>query len=306
MAWRLHLTNQAIQRLDILDGDPPLLAVWSRRDRIAYYDLETGAFQAEQKLDIPNPDNRQSDEWRLFVSDLSAPNGAKLPSLRIQKISAYFTDDGRMRLYNIGNAGLTLDSDDKEIALDLGGETEILAFALDRFLGLSAALTGDGKLRVFQQHISVGAFDLNLSIQDQVRPAVAISRGGGSIFVTDGQTIVLTDSSGQVHKQLTTHYLIRYMDCSPDGSYLATSDADTGVIRIYNGSDLTFTHQRFAIDLVAQATQVQLIADLPPSLVGLSALTINNDGILAFAMSGVICITDFSHMDELPRPQELL
>ena len=306
MAWRLHLTNQVIQRLDILDGDPPLLAVWTRRDRVAYYHLETGAHYSEQRLMIPDSDQRDTDAWRAFISNLKAPNGAQLPFVRAQKVNALFTNDGRMRLYTIGDTGLALDNDGKEVALDTGEDTSVLATALDRFLGLGAALTRDGKLRIFQQHISVGAFDLNLTVDDELSPIVAISNGGSAIYVSDGRRLALTDSSGQIRNHIDTHYFVRFMDCSPDGSQVVTSDAENGVLRVYDGEDLLFTHQRFAIDLVAHATQVQLMADLPPTFVGLSALTLGNEGRLAFAMSGVICVTDLTYMDELPRPQELL
>jgi hypothetical protein len=87
---------------------------------------------------------------------------------------------------------------------------------------------------------------------------------------------------------------------------LATSDAEAGVIRIYHGESLVPTHQKFAIDLVARATQVQLLADLPPLDTIARALTVHAKGVIAFAMSGVVCVTDVSQMDELPRPRKLL
>ncbi|WP_347259140.1 hypothetical protein, partial [Methylocaldum sp.] len=58
--------------------------------------------------------------------------------------------------------------------------------------------------------------------------------------------------------------------------------------------DLTPIRQRFAIELVAEAFQVQLLADMPPVQAALSALALADDGLLAFAMSGVICLTDIS------------
>jgi len=81
---------------------------------------------------------------------------------------------------------------------------------------------------------------------------------------------------------------------------------ETNVIRAYSGSDLTPTHQRHAIDLLADATQIQLLADLPPAQVAVSALTVTSKGVIAFALAGVICISDMSHMTALPRPQKLL
>ena len=306
MAWRLHLTNQSIQSLDILEGDPPLLAAWSRRDRVAYYDLKTGTVLGEQELERPDTQNRQDESWQAYLTGLTAPNGAYLPAIQLTNGTLYLTDDGRMRLYYTGSTDLYLQNDDKEVLLEVSNVDRFVAVTLDRFLGLTAALDDAGKLHIYQQHINVGEFDLGLSLQDDLRPKVVTSRGGGAIFITDGQDIVLTDSSGRVRKRIDTHFTIHQMACSPSGNAVIICDADVGVIRVYKGHELTLTHQRFAIDLVAAATQIQLLADLPPTSVAPSAVAINNEGVLAFAMSGVICVTDISYMDEVPRPQALL
>ena len=147
---------------------------------------------------------------------------------------------------------------------------------------------------------------MGLPLLPDLYPGVAISRGGGSLFVTDGQVIILTDSGGKIRKKINTHYLARFMSCSPDGRYLITCDMDSGVIRVYDGQDLTLSHQRFAIDLVAEASQIQLLADLPSDTAAINTLTISNDGVIAFSMTGIVCVTNITHMDELPRPQSLL
>lgn len=306
MGWRLHLTNQAIQSLDILDGDISVLCAWSRRDRVSFYDLTTGAVLGEKTLTPPEVETRQDDAWQAFVGEFVAPNDAYFPLVRTEKVDIYTTDDGRMHLYYDRNANLFLESDGKEVQLELKNVDTIRAMALDRFLGLSVALDAQGLLHIFQQHIRVGTFDLKLNLGNNTRLAVAISRGGGAIYVCDGQAITLTDTSGQVRKRMDAHYFIGDMACSPDGKYLITNDIDTGVLRVYRGSDLSLLYQRFAIDLLADATQVQLIADLPPWQVALSALTISNTGVIAFAMSGVICVSGIQSMDNLPRPQKLL
>lgn len=306
MSWRLHLTNQAIQSLDILDGEPRILAVWSRRNRVAYYDLQSGAPLGEMSFEVPVVEDRQDETWRTFLNVLTAPNDAYLPVISSPSISVLTTDDGRMHLYYTGDSTLSLETDGTETPLEVDDGVMFRAVALDRFLGLSAAVDTEGKLHVYQQHIRVGAFDLGLVIDDDLRLSIAISRGGGAIFVTDGRRIVLTDSSGRVRKRIETHYFIGEMTCSPDGKLLITSDMDTGVLRVYGGTQLQPLHQRFAIDLIAEATQLQLIADLPPMMVALSALTIDNQKNIAFAMSGVICVTHTQYMDDLPRPQPLL
>jgi WD40 repeat protein len=305
MAWRVHLTNQAIRSLDILSGKPPLLAVWTHRERVAFFDLETGAPVEERVLKPGRAGERQSDRWREFVASLVAPNRVYLPVVHTPQAVIYATNDGQMRLYQVGDTDLFLDIEGKEIRLEASGVNCFLSVGLDRVLGLIAALDDKGKIHIFQQHISVGVFDLGLSLQPELPSAIVISHGGAAIFVSDGHQIVLTNSSGRVRKQLEVHYFVGKIACSPNGKMLATSDLESGVLRLYNG-DLMATHQRHAFDLLADATQLQLLADLPPADVALTALAAGNDGVLAFAMAGVVCVTDMEHLDALPRPQRLL
>jgi hypothetical protein len=306
--WRLHLLNQAIQQLDLLTGDPALVAVWVRRNRVVYLELETGTQIDDQTLTPPDVNDRQSADWLTFITTLQAPNDAYLPQVRLSGLTIYTTDDGRMRLYHPGGNDLLLDTGGREVALDAGDADEFIAVALDRFLGLVAVLDEQCKQHIFQQHISVGAFDLDLKTPDDldVRPQVAISRGGGSIFLTDGRQLVLADSGGRLNRRVELPYYVRLLACSPDGTYVVTCDMDIGLLRVYSGVDLVPTHQRFAIDLVAQATQVQLIADLPPPSVAPGTLVINDAGVMAFSMAGVVCVSTLSQMDELPRPRALL
>lgn len=306
MNWRLHLTNQAIPYLDILEGQPVLLGAWSRHDRIAFYELKTGTSAGEMTLLVPTPQSREAPEWQSFLADLKAPNGAFLSQFSTPQSDVYLTDDGRMRLvHQQGSTDLYLDDSGTELKLDVSEAESFRAVALDRFLGLTAALDETGKLHLYQQHIRVGAFDLGLAVEADTRLFLSISRGGSAIFVSDGRRLLVTDSSGRVRKQVDTHYFVGAMACSPDGRYLIASDGDTGVLRVYDGADLTPLYQRFAIDLLAKATQLQLMADLPPFMVGLSALNIGRRGEVVFAMSGIVCASHIENMDALPRAQSL-
>ncbi|PJF22253.1 MAG: hypothetical protein CUN56_06950 [Phototrophicales bacterium] len=298
MAWRLHLANQAIQRLDILDN---LLAIWKKPNQLTYYDLHTGVLQHEQTLSPPKVESWQDDAWQIFLAEFTAPNKLYLPTLTLDHQTVYLSEDGLLRLYQ--DDTLQLENDGQYHHLDVA---DPIAVGLDRFLGLVAVIDTERKLHIFQQQIKIGVFDLPFTQAEYFRPMLTVANGGTAIYVTDGQQIALIDSSGKVKKQIKTYYDIRHMTCSPDGNHLITSDMDSGVIRLYQGHDLTLTHQRFAIDLVAEATQVQLMADMPPIFVALSALTIDNHANIAFSMSGVICVTDLSHLDQLPRPQVLL
>ena len=153
MSWRLHLTNQAIQALEILDGDTLILAAWSRRDRVAYYDLSTGTPLGEVSFEVPTVENRQDEKWHVFLASLTAPNGATLPLIRTPTLDIYTTDDGRMRLYYAGGTELSLESDGTETKLTVEDAERFLTLGLDRFLGLSAAIDESGKLHIYQQHI---------------------------------------------------------------------------------------------------------------------------------------------------------
>jgi hypothetical protein len=303
MSWRVHLTNTAIQHLDILPGKNTLLAAWTQRDRATYFDLETGAELGEHQHKAVS---RQSDRWPEFMASLVALNGAHLPLVRTAAGTIYTSEDGQLRLFHSSLDELTLDIDNQEIKLELAAKAVLVVVAFDRFMGVVAAVDAKGKLHLYQQHIRVGTFDLKLTINEETYLTAAIANGGWAVFVSDGHEIVRADAGGKVNKRLAVHYYVGRLVCSPNGKLFATSDPDTGVIRVYNGQELVPTHQRHAIDLLHDAAQLQLIADLPPHNAAPGALAIDDHGTLAFTMSGMVCVSSLKYMDELPRPQPLL
>ncbi len=303
MPWRVHLTNQAIQSLHILPGKQTLLAAWTQRDRATYFDLETGIELGEHQHKAVS---RQSDKWVEFIATLVAPNGAYLPFVRTAQATLFTTNDGKLRLYWMTGDEFLLELDGKEVKLEMKAKANIIALGLDRLLGAIAALDAKGKLHIFQQSISVGSFDLKLNLDEDSQSSLAIANGGSAIFVSDGREIVLTDTSGKVKKRQSVHYFIGRMVCSPDGKRVVTSDPETGVIRVYTGDELQPTHQRHALDLLQDAAQLQLIADLPPFNAAPGALAIDDKGNIAFNISGVVCATTLKQLAALPRPQPLL
>jgi WD40 repeat protein len=303
MTWRVHLSNQTIMNLHILPGKEPLVVAWTQRDRATYFVLETGLEVGEHKHTAVG---RQSDRWADFLASLNTPSGKPLPMIRTAQFTLLTTEDGKLRLYRMASGDLLLELDGQEVKLELNLKAELIALALDRVMGVIAVLDAKGKLHLAQQNISVGAFDLKLTLADDSQPAVVIADGGSAIFITDGHDLVLSDTSGKVKKRLLMHYLVRRIACSPNGKYVVTSDLETGVIRVYDGEDLTPTHQRHAIDLLQDAAQLQLMADLPPVSAAPSALVIDDKGNLAFSISGVVCVTSLKEMDALPRPARLL
>ena len=100
MAWRVHLTNQAIQQLHILPGKSPILAAWTRLNRVHYYEFLTGTSLGEKQ--IPNaPDQpHRSHAWQEFAGSLTGPDtNMYLPMVRTNQGDIYLTDDGQMRIY---------------------------------------------------------------------------------------------------------------------------------------------------------------------------------------------------------------
>ena len=304
MTWRIHLSNQAIHHLDILPGTPALLAVWTRRDRVGYYDLATGALHEERILEPPENSDRTGEAWRAFLAGLTAPNGVYLPLVHMSGVTIFSGDAGQRHLYRAGDSGLFYAEAGVETALEVVEGTAFEGVAFDATTGVSAALDEVGKLHLYDKDDRVGQFDIGLQPPLELLPSIAIA-DGGTAFVSDGLGIVKVDAKGQAQKRLAVPYHIGKLACSPDGRHVATSDLDTGVVRIYSGEALLPTHQRFGIDLLASATQVQLLADLPPDKAALSALAVHNAGELAFSLSGVVCVADVSQMDEVPRPQAL-
>lgn len=307
MAWRVHLTNGSIHQLDILPGRYPMVAAWTRRARVVFLDLETGAHLGTLPLpDMPRV-ARADERWGAFMSAFISPDErAYLPFIRLAGLQIYVSDDGKLRLYYAGNTELSLELDGSETPLDLGDAERLLALDLDRAMGTVAAVDERGRLHLFQQDIRVGIFDIGLQPKADLPLAVAVTRGGNQIFASDGTRLVLADASGKVMQRIQTHYFIQKLACSTNGATTVVSDLESGVLRLYRGSDLTPTHQKFALDLMLKAESVQLLGDLPPPGTGVKHLAAYGQGIIVFTMAGTLCMSAAAHMDELPQQPALL
>jgi hypothetical protein len=301
MAWRLQLSDRAIRRLDILTGKPSLLAAWVQPDRAVYLDLQTGARTGDRLFDEPKTDDRKDEHWQAYLKTLTAPNNMYLPYVRGRNTTVYTTSDGRMHLYRVSDNRLFLQTNGKEVRLELAGDAAIADLGLDRTLGLLAILDRAGKIHIYQQHVRVGIFDSGLNLRDDIQPELVVSHGGSYIFATDGEQIVLFEPSGKIRHRLALHYTLGVMACSPDGKLLVTSDMEAGVVRIYNGPDLRATHQRFAVDLLADAKRAPQGGSAGSITTAVGALSLNNKGVLAFAASGMVCVTNLARLKAVPR-----
>lgn len=292
MSWRVHLANQAIRTLQVLVAKSPILAVWTRPTRIELFDLATGAVLGEHQFE-QHADASGSDEVPLVRETLV------VPFMR----DTWYSEDGRTRAHWAGGAQWTYRHDDT--TQEYLQASRILAVDMDRQNGAIALVEEDGTLGIFQGGAWLGRHDVGLRPAAERRTSLTISRGGQTLYATDGQTLIAANAAGKVRKRLTTHYEIGLMACSPSGAMVATTDNENGVLRVYRGEDLVLTHQKFAIDLVTKAQQVQLIADLPPAYAAISGLTLYLQGVVAFAMAGVVCVSNLTLMDEIAKARLL-
>jgi WD40 repeat protein len=239
--------------------------------------------------------DRKSAMWAVFAKTLHAPNDVYLPLVRTPQATIYQLEDGKMRLYRVSETELVLETDGKEKRLDTG-EAQITALAFDA--GLIAALDKNGQLHYFQQAMRVGTFDTGLRLNDEFQPQILRVKDG--VIVCNGEQIALFDSDGREIKRMHTGYTIGALACSPDGTYLAAGDLDSNIIRVYDGRDFTPTHQRFALDLLADAKKSQSITSAAAANTAVGALAITSRGVIAFSMSGMVCATNLTRMIAVP------
>lgn len=295
MAWRLHLTDRIVRRLDILNGKPSVLAAWTGADRVYFMELHNAGKLTEKMLEPPR--TRATAMWGVFVKGLHGTNGTYLPVVRTPQGEIHQNEDGTIRVYCLTDTALSFEQGGSGTPLDTGGET-IAALVLDG--ERTAALDKGGKLHLFQRAVHTGTVDTGLRVTEELQPYVVAADGGSRIFAADGEQIAAFDGDGRLIKRLHTGYMLGALACSPDGTMLVTSDLDANIIRVYDGRDLTPTHQRFALDLLADAKRTQSISSALAANTAVGALAINNKGVIAFAMSGMVCATNLTRLLALP------
>lgn len=99
MAWRIHLSDRTIRRLDILPGKPTLLAAWTQTNRVTFLDLQSGSQEGDRTIEEVKTEDRRSPVWQDFIKTLTASNGVFLPMVRAPQAAISMTADGQMRLY---------------------------------------------------------------------------------------------------------------------------------------------------------------------------------------------------------------
>jgi hypothetical protein len=301
--WYLHLSSHPLNAVRLLDGDPAQVAVWTSWQHIHFYTQHNGIFWGSLHVFPPAEADFQSEGWRSFVETLRAPNGAYLPVVDTGQTVVYTANDGRLRLYRGLDHRLALDMDGQVVILDRDGAAPIVALGFDRELGTVGALDADRILHIYQQHVYVGAYFLTEDLNTDTA-VVLLPEASGIILVADTHSIGVLDMAGQAQHTATLPFMLGTVACSPDGSQIVVSDAASDMLHVYD-AHLNLARQGDAFSLVRQTTQLQLLATLPSPGTPSQALDITDEGTLALALDGILCLTHVAELPFLPQPRTL-
>jgi hypothetical protein len=300
MGWRLHLSNQAIGPLAILTQREPILLAFTRVDRLCMFDLASGTPLHEGELALPSaPPPPIGLKWLSYFNGLRDVDGQFLPRVAARRgLDVCQTHDGLWRLlvHGAGAVSWRLGDDPRVIRLEDAERWVLVDFEPKR--GLWCALDEQGR-----RHLYLRDRALNVSPPSPLRVqsgvlALALARDG-RCFACDGRLLLVWDAQGQA-AQHSLAFTANRLAISHEGARLALADQENGVLRLYRTRDGTQTHQKTAIDLMARAAQLQLLADLPPPHSAVSGLALTHSaeqGWLAFSMAGVVAVVSFSELD---------
>lgn len=301
MAWRALLSNRPIRRVDLLACKPAALAVWTHRDRVTVLDLQHGAKIDELSFDEPAGTDFLSASWRAYVNSLTGPGEATLPFVQGRAAAVYSSKDRSARLYRTAD-GLTFEANGALQPLALEADANILAAALSTNGALVALLDRKGRLHLYQGCVRTGVFEVGLHPLDELAPSLAVTDDGKLVFASDGQRLSMIDEAGRIVRRTETPYPLGTLACSGDGKRLVTTDLESNVIRAYASADLAVTHQRFVVDLMADARRAQVLPVAVTTGAAVGPIAINARGVVAFATSsGLVCATSLTRMKPVPR-----
>lgn len=290
--WRLHVANSAIQHLNIIEGDPAFVAVWMRDGQVTYYELERGAVHGTSKFVLPeNP-----QEYGPFVQKLKDSKDRRLTFARVGNMSFWPLENGSVLEY-YGGAVVELYKGADTLPQTITFDVKPSALAIDPESQLVAAVDPKGALLLGKPGGTIKTMKPGLSPNDEMPVSVVVARGGKRLVVSDGTHLIVIDG-GKVTAKRELHYTCSLLAIAPDGRRLLTFDSDSGVMRAYVPDDLRLTHQRFVVDILSSADELQLIgfAELPPMNAAVSAMAIDTNGVFAFAVSGQLCAASVNHL----------
>lgn len=304
MSWKLDLSSRPIHSLQIVDAAPRQLAVWLDAATVHFYAVENGALYGSLVIDSPGAFDPYSLAWREFVAGLRVPHGDFLPWVALGDVTVLTSYDGRLRLYIDRAHRLVLESEGLLEDLPCDDDAPILAAGLDRDLGTVAALSAAEQLHLYQQHVYVGQYALSDVPQTGLHAVYAPDAGGEAIVVFESG-VRIVDLSGRVQYHTETSALIGSAACAPAGNLVVLGERDRALVRVYD-SELRPLHQGSAHALLGAAHALQLMTREATPEASFDGLAVDNDGVLAFALDGVVCCSHVDLLPGLPYPNELL
>lgn len=300
MNWRLHLSDHPVLALDLLAGDPVLLAVWTSAQDVQFFHAETGADYGAMHITQVGPGEGM---WQLFVNSLRAPNGAYFPVVNAGQVIIHTSHDGRLRLYHYPENRLVLEADDQHVGLERSSARTLLAVGLDRELGTVCALDEQGWLHVYQQQIYVGAY--LIAEQSDSRPgSLLVPDAAAHVWVIDDSQIQAIDMAGQVQGRMAAHGAWSNAACAPDGQVLVVSEMQQERFTAYD-AQLRPICRGAVVDLMAGSKPLQLFEEAVYQPDVVMPMAVADDGRLAFALNGTVCVTSLAEFRPLPRPRRL-
>lgn len=306
MAWRALLSNRPIRRVDLLSCKPAAVAAWTHADRVTLLDLQHGAKIDELRFEEAGGTEYLSAPWRAYLASLKAAGDTPLPVVRANRVTVFTARDGQIRLFRAGDEALTLEAGGRLFPLVAEPGATILTLAVSADGRTTALLDRKGRLHLYQMHIRTGIFEVGLHPLDELAPALAVTDDGSRVFASDGQRLSVVDAAGRVVLRTETPYPLGTLACSGDGKWLVTTDLEANVIRAYASASLSVTHQRFAVDLLADARRAQVLPVTITAGAAVGPLTVNSRGVIAFALSsGLVCATSLTRMKAIPKSKKI-
>ncbi len=306
MNWRVHLSNRSIHGMQLLAGQPVLVAVWTDRNRVRFFDAANGAPLVDV-LEVVTPPifEPEGEAWRVFLAGLKAPNCAFLPLVETDNATVLTSTDGRLRvLWARHDHHLLVEVDGCWRSCQRVGDAPLVAVGLDREMGTVAALSADGLLHFYQQQVFVGSFPVAID-PDTVRPVVLVLEAGGAAVVVDRTSLQVVTMAGQVEIRQAVPWRIGPAACAPDGRWIVVADREQALLRVYDAG-LQLVRQDAAHRLLRRAAQTQLLAAMPAPDAILHTLDVGQDGSLVLALGGTVCRTHIGELVAVPQPRTLL
>jgi hypothetical protein len=301
VAWWLDLADDPPYAVQLIEGDPDLIAVWGTPQEVRFYAQTNGAEYG--RLAVNSPATLNGTAWREFLDTLRAPNGACLPVVEAANLVIHTSHDGRFRVYQEGGKSLVLDLDGHRVVLDRSGEATFVTVGLDRELGTLAAVDADKLLHIYQQHVYVGAFPLTIQ-GDPHDWIVLLPDWSDTVIVATSGSIQRFELAGQLAGLLELPAEICSAAISPDGRWIVTADRHQPVLRVYD-SGFHLICQENAWTLWSDTPQVQLLAAAPFMDARPGSLAAGRDGTLVFSLGGGLCVTHIDRLTPVPQPRTL-